>query len=214
MSGFQHHLFDEQRARAFVADSLGVRHERAFERCYHPAMKADYFRLCYLLIEGGFYVDADDICIGTDIGWLFDDGRLKVQPLCYDIASGTMVKPSMFLQAGAYNPCWIFYVNNNPMIATAGHPIVERALQQATDLLELANENVLPEIQATAGPGNLSRSIFEFGIKSGNVEGDLAILRDWDAFAVSKWPLSYRSDSRNWRISNQQRLPRNEEWSA
>ena len=49
-------------------------------------MQADYFRLCYLLVEGGFYVDADDVCVGTDIGWLFEDGRLKLQPLCYDMA--------------------------------------------------------------------------------------------------------------------------------
>ena len=80
-SGFTHRLFDEHAAKAFISGSLGTRHEGAFERCYHPAMQADYFRLCYLLVEGGFYVDADDICVGTDIGWLFEDGRLKT-PAC------------------------------------------------------------------------------------------------------------------------------------
>ena len=168
-SGFTHRLFDERSAKAFIGGSLGARHERAFERCYHPAMQADYFRLCYLLVEGGFYVDADDVCVGTDIGWLFDDGRLKLQPLCYDIASGTMVNPSVFLRSDAYNPSWIFYFNNNPLIASRGHPIIERALSQATDLLELAGEDVLPEIQTTTGPGNLSKSIFDLGTRSGVV---------------------------------------------
>ena len=93
-SGFKHRLFDEHAAEAFISGSLGARHKRAFERCYHPAMQADYFRLCYVLVEGGFYVDADDVCVGTDIGWLLEDGRLKLQPLCYDIASGAMVNPS------------------------------------------------------------------------------------------------------------------------
>lgn len=204
-SGFAHRLFDEGSAKAFIGASLGARHEHAFERCYHPAMQADYFRLCYLLIEGGFYVDADDVCVSANVGWLFDDGRLKIQPLCYDVASGTMVAPCVFLRSDAYDPNWIFYFNNNPMIANRGHPIIEHALRQATDLLELAND-VLPEIQTTTGPGNLSRSIFEFGTTSGRVESDLVVLQDWDSLAVSKWPLSHRADARNWRLSNQQRF--------
>jgi mannosyltransferase OCH1-like enzyme len=208
-SGLTHCLFDERSARAFIGGSLDARHERAFDRCYHPAMQADYFRLCYLLVQGGFYVDADDACVGTHISWLFDDGRLKVQPLCYDIASGAMVNPAKFLRIDAYEPSWIFYFNNNPLIASRGHPIIERALRHATELLELSGEGVLPEIQATTGPGNLSRSICELGSVSAGMDCDLVVLRDWDSFAVSKWPLSYRSDARNWRLSNRQRFCHN-----
>ncbi|MBU1689135.1 MAG: hypothetical protein KJ958_08475 [Gammaproteobacteria bacterium] len=207
--GFRHRLFDERSAKAFIGHSLGARHEHAFERCYHPAMQADYFRLCYLLVEGGLYVDADDVCVCTDIGCLFDDGRLKVQPLCYDINSGTMVSPSVFLRVDAYASSWIFYFNNNPLIASRGHPIIENALSRATGLLELAGKDELPEIQTTTGPGNLSKSIFDFGTTLGGVESDLMILRDWDSFAVSRWPLSYRNDARNWRLSNQQKFYRN-----
>lgn len=209
-SGFVHQLFDEQSAKKFISTSSGERHERAFEHCYHPAMKADYFRLCYLMLEGGFYVDADDVCISTQIGHLFDDGRLKVQPLCYDIASGTMVNPSVFLHVDAYNPNWIFYFNNNPLIANRGHPIIQCALQQATELLEIAGGDVLPEIQTTTGPGNLTKSIFDIGTTSKAVGDCLVVLRDWDSFAVSKWPLSHREDARNWRLSNQQRFPPND----
>jgi mannosyltransferase OCH1-like enzyme len=84
-SGFTHSLYNERSARELIGDSLGARHQHAFDRCYHPAMQADYFRLCYLWVKGGFYVDADDVCVGPKIDGLFDDGRLKVQPLCYDI---------------------------------------------------------------------------------------------------------------------------------
>jgi mannosyltransferase OCH1-like enzyme len=206
-SGFKHRLFDERTAGAFISGSLGARHKGAFERCYHPAMQADYFRLCYVLIEGGFYVDADDVCVGTDIGRLTEDGRLKLQPLCYDIATGAMVKPAVFLRADAYDPSWIFYFNNNPLIASPGHPVIEFALRQATRLLELAGEDELPEIQTATGPGNLSESIFDLGTKtSSNIEGDVVVLADWDSQAVSKWPLSYRDDARNWRLSNQKRF--------
>lgn len=173
-------------------------------------MQADYFRLCYLLVEGGFYVDADDICVSTDINCLFDDSRLKIQPLCYDIDSGTMVKPTVFLHADAHESNWIFYFNNNPLIADRGHPIIELALSQATTILETAGDNVLPEIQGTTGPGNLSKSIFNLGSTAKDGGSDLTVLRNWDSFAISKWPLSYRNDSRNWRLSNQQRFHLNE----
>jgi hypothetical protein len=209
-SGFTHCLFDECKAKAFIGRTLGARHERAFDLCYHPAMQADYFRLCYLLIEGGFYVDADDVCVGTQLGWLFEDGRLKVQPLCYDVELSSMVSSSDFLRTGAYRPHWIFYVNNNPLVARSRHPIIERALRRATNLLELAGDSELPEIQETTGPGNLSKSIFEFGAATNEIERDLVMVRDWEEVAVSKWPLSHRNDARNWRLSNQQRLRREE----
>jgi mannosyltransferase OCH1-like enzyme len=212
-SGFKHRLFDEGSARAFIADSLGERHERAYERCYHPAMQADYFRLCYLFVEGGFYVDADDVCLDANIAWLFDDGRLKIQPLCYDTVSARMVDPSVFLPPDAYNPGWIFYFNNNPLIANEGHPIIERALRQATELLECTVQGALPEIQATTGPGNLSRSILEHFTMVGGTDLGLVILREWDSLAVSKWPLSHRGDARNWRLSNQQRFNRSKDSS-
>jgi mannosyltransferase OCH1-like enzyme len=206
-SGFEHRLFDERTAGAFISSSLSARHKRAFERCYHPAMQADYFRLCYVLVEGGFYVDADDVCIGTDIGWLAEDGRLKLQPLCYDMATGGMVKPAVFRRADAYDPSWIFYFNNNPLIASPGHPVIQHALSQATRLLELAGEDELPEIQMATGPGTISKSIFDLGTRTiGDIESNIVALKDWDSLAVSKWPLSYRSDTRNWRLSNQKRF--------
>lgn len=206
-SGFEHRLFDERTAGAFIGSSLSARHKRAFERCYHPAMRADYFRLCYVLVEGGFYVDADDVCIASDIGWLAEDGRLKLQPLCYDIATGGMVKPAVFLRADAYDPSWIFYFNNNPLIASPGHPIIEHALSQATRLLELTDDDELPEIQMATGPGNISKSIFDLGTRtSSDIESNIVALKDWDSLAVLKWPLSYRGDARNWRLSNQTRF--------
>ena len=61
----------------------------------------------------------------------------------------------------------------------------------------------LPEIQSTTGPGNLTRSIFDLAKEHGETERALLVLRDWEDVATSKWPLSYRRDARNWRLSNQ-----------
>jgi mannosyltransferase OCH1-like enzyme len=206
-SGFEHKLFDKCAAGVFITSSLGARHKRAFDRCYHPAMQADYFRLCYVLVEGGCYVDADDVRVATDIDWLAEDGRLKLQPLCYDISTGSMVKPAVFLLGDAYDPSWIFYFNNNPLIASLGHPVIEHALEQATSCLERAGEAELPEIQMATGPGNISKSIADLGMNPGfDIESNIVVLEDWDSLAVSKWPLSYRDDTRNWRLSNQKRF--------
>lgn len=200
--GFDVRLFDNDGARKFIASCLGPRHENAYRRCYHPAMQSDYFRLCYILVEGGCYVDADDVHNGPGIERLFDDGRLKIQPLCYDIETDQMVPPDVFTEPGANAPTWIFYFNNNPLLAAPGHPIVERALANATGALERATDGEFPEIQLTTGPGNLTRSIFEFSQQRGATLNALLVLRDWENVASSRWPLSYRSDRRNWRLAN------------
>jgi hypothetical protein len=209
-SGFEYLVFDARSAARFIEQSLGKAHLQAFMRCYHPAMQADYFRLCYLVINGGMYVDADDVCIAKDISELFVGNCVKVQPLCYDIASDSMVQCEVFLQAGTNREGLIFYVNNNPLIACEGDPIVSRALERATLLLNIAAEGELPDIQSTTGPGNLSRIVFELGARCSG-EHRVTILRTWDSIGISKWPLGYRADGRNWRKSNRKRFAFDEE---
>ncbi len=201
--GYELEVFDESSARIFIRNRLGARHERAFNRCYHPSMMSDYFRYSYVFVEGGFYIDADDVYHEASIDQLFADGRLKLQPFCYDIATSQMVAPSIFLESGANEPGWIFYFNTTPLIASRHHPIVERALLNATLSLEADLPNGLPEVQATTGPGNLTRSVFEV-ICEGCSPDSMMVAHDWELISSSKWPLSYRNDSRNWRLSNQQ----------
>lgn len=200
--GVERLLFDKQQAREFIHLRLGARHKKAYDKCYHPAMQSDYFRLCYILVEGGCYIDVDDVYDGAQIQYLFNDGRLKIQPLCYDTATNMMVPPSLFTQSGANAASWIFYFNNNPLIAGSGHPLIDRALAQATLSLEKDVTNGLQEIQSTTGPGNLTKSIFDAGAENSEVEQSLLVLRDWESTAKNIWDLSYRNDSRNWRLSN------------
>ncbi len=195
-------LFDKHQAREFIRRRLGPRHKQAYDKCYHPAMQSDYFRLCYILVEGGCYIDADDVYDGSQIQHLFSDGRLKIQPLCYDMATNMMVPPSLFTKPGANAASWIFYFNNNPLIAGSGHPLIDRALAQATLSLEKDVTNGLPEIQSTTGPGNLTKSIFDAVTESGEIKQTLLVLRDWENIAKNRWDLSYRNDPRNWRLSN------------
>ena len=203
-SGFELQVFDESSAREFIRVHLGSRHVEAFDKCYHPSMKSDYFRYSYIFVEGGFYIDADDVYHGTGIDQLFSDGRLKLQPFCYDIATAQMVPPSDFVNLGQNQLSWIFYFNTTPLIAGRNHPIIERALLNATTSLEQESNGELPEVQAATGPGNLTRSVFELLADGSCPKEALLVVRDWEKTSTSKWPLSYRSDKRNWRLSNQQ----------
>lgn len=200
--GFDRHLFDSTQAKGFICRSLGERYKRAFEKCYHPAMQSDYFRLCYIFTEGGCYVDSDDVYLGVEVDHLFSDGRLKLQPLCYDMSTDEMVPPAVFKSPRADSLSWIFYFNNNPLIAANGHPVVGRALMSATTSLEEYSPSHLPDIQSTTGPGNLSKAVFDIGRDTSTIEDGLLVMRDWEHIAATQWPLSYRNDGRNWRLSN------------
>lgn len=200
---FKRVIFDDHAARNFIYERFGTKYVAAFDLCHHPAMRCDYLRLCYMLDVGGFYVDADEVYQGSDFQSLFSDDRLKVQPLCYDNLSESMVQTNVFLQRGADSPHWIFYVNNNPIIAPPDHPVIQMALKRATRIL-LSRAEERPDIQSTTGPGNLSASLVRHWIwlERERKDQDFDFLPDWDSHSISKWPLSYRNDERNWRIWN------------
>ena len=202
--GIERLLFDRRQAREFISRKLGSRHKQAFDKCYHPAMQSDYFRLCYIFVEGGCYIDTDDVYDGAAIQHIFKDSRLKIQPLCYDIATNMMVPPAVFTKPRENSAGWIFYFNNNPLIAGSEHPLIDRALSQSTRALEDSSTNGFPEIQSTTGPGNLTKSIFDAVMENYEIEQTLLVLRDWEDIAENIWHLSYRNDARNWRLSNSQ----------
>lgn len=200
--GFTIRLFDDTEARSFIASEFDALHCMAFDRCYHPAMRCDYFRLCYILRYGGFYVDADEVYKGTDIKRLFLDGTAKLQPLCYDVATQSMVPPDEFLHDTRFPTSRIFYVNNNPILAPPGHALIALALQRATRLL--LQDDKRADIQATTGPGNLSASLVRHvaHLERHGEPWDFTIVREWSTISDCRWFLSYRNDARNWRLAS------------
>jgi mannosyltransferase OCH1-like enzyme len=201
--GFVRVVFDNTSARSFILEKLGEDYLRAYDRCHHPAMRCDYFRLCYILIHGGFYIDADEFYQGVDCSRLFEDNKLKIQPLCYDIDTEKMIKIDRFIVNHEYCSTWIFYVNNNPLIAPPNHPVIRLALNRSTKIL-LRCKNGPLDIQSITGPGNLSASLVLHSLNSEMTRNpiDFYILPDWESISISSWPLSYRKDIRNWRLWN------------
>jgi mannosyltransferase OCH1-like enzyme len=196
--GIDRVLFDDTSARIFIADHYDEHHVRAFDLCSHPAMRSDYFRLCFIAEHGGLYVDADDEYSGIGLPDLWNSTEMKVQPLCYQISSDSMVVP--FEAVTSPSDGLIFYVNNNPIFAPPRHPVVVSALEQATmHLLETDGTN--RDIQGLTGPGNLTEALVRHAVNLARDDepNDFELLRNWDQIASSKWPLDYRDDSRNWR---------------
>jgi mannosyltransferase OCH1-like enzyme len=197
--GFEFRMFDDKAAARYIADGFGERERKAFARCRHPAMRADYLRMCFVLAEGGLYVDADDVLLGESWRSIFRNGRLKAQPLCYDVPSGSMVPAAEIWRTDCPTDGRIFYVNNDPIAAPAGHPVLRRALARATE--KLLGEDPFPEIQSTTGPGNFTAALAAHARALRVVRGplDFELLPDWDTIAETRWELSYRGDGRNWR---------------
>jgi hypothetical protein len=114
-----------------------------------------------------------------------------------------MVHTDVFVGNQDNSPEWIFYVNNNPLIAPASHPVIRLALARSTRLL-LSHRGERFDIQSTTGPGNLTGSLVRHSIasKRAGKAPDFLLLTNWDAVSISRWPLSYRHDERNWRLWN------------
>jgi len=197
--GFELRMFNDLSATAYIADRYGAQEREAFARCRHPAMRCDYLRMCVLLAEGGLYVDADDVLLGEGWRYIYHDGALKVQPLCYDIPSSAMVPATEIWRPDLPTNGRIFYVNNDPIAAPADHPVLRHALARATE--KLLGEDRFPEIQSTTGPGNFTAALAAHA-RNLTIAGaplDFELLHDWEAIAETRWELSYRGDARNWR---------------
>jgi len=199
--GFKHFLFNDITANDFIKNYFDSRYLNAFHRCLHPAMRSDYFRLCYLLKNGGFYVDADDVYKNISIEGLFSDDKMKIHPLCYDISTGSMVRAVDFILNNEYHPDRIYYVNNDPIISPPDHPLIQLALERSTQIL-LSSDGNIKDVQSTTGPGNLTASLVRYTIELESINKglDCRFLDNWDNISISQWPLEYRKDKRNWRI--------------
>ena len=214
-------MFNDDTAREFIGDELTSEHVAAFDACRHPAMRCDYFRLCFLLQHGGFYVDADDVYLGGLGPDLLTGSDLKLQPLCYDVTTDEMVDAEVFLEAirrgsgraprnNAANArdhrTRTHYINNNPLVAPAEHPVIRVALERANRLLAWESTDVRRSlgVQSTTGPGNLTAALVACALELGATgdRADVSFLENWDEFSVSRWPLEYRHDQRNWRLWN------------
>lgn len=129
---FDYHRFTLREATAFLTATCDARVVAAFRRAREPAMKADLFRLAYLLEKGGFYTDADDRC------------QRSLNPL--RCSGHSLITYQEDLGS----------IGNNFIAAVPGHPVIRAALTQATEAINRGDQDVL---WLSTGPGLISRVI-------------------------------------------------------
>jgi len=154
--------------------------------------------MCFVLAEGGLYVDADDVLLGDSWKNIFRDGGLKVQPLCYDIRPGAMVpaarsgEPICQRTKRIFTSIMIRSRRLRPSRSATGARSRDRAL---------LGEDSAPRDPVDDRPGNLTAALAAHArdSKLAGAPLDFELLHDWEAIAETRWNLSYRGDARNWR---------------
>jgi mannosyltransferase OCH1-like enzyme len=149
-------LFDDLSAKEFIADNFSSDVSYAYDLSPHPAMKSDLFRLCFLLLKGGFYLDAD----------------MAFRECFYNIFS-IKGEVSIFKWAshGRNNVCnWL--VGAAPQSEVIRF-VLDATVQSITKACELDRKQALKNILGVSGPGLLTRAVATYIARN---EGDAGAL--------------------------------------
>jgi hypothetical protein len=173
-------LFNDDSAREFILANFPDDVVSAYDLAYHPAMKSDIFRLCYVYITGSLYIDADEKCLLPVSTWL---------PSGFDFFA------SFEVVNGKYS------IGNKFFYAEKKSPIVFRSIEIAVnEILSCDCNNVKPNIWLTTGPGNLSRSYIQCYFNSNKINS--LLVPDDELEMYVKWmSLDYQNTRLNWRNS-------------
>ena len=128
-------VFDDRSAEAFLRETCDTDIASAYRRSKHVAQRADIFRLAWLAVEGGIYVDADDLR-AAPLASLAPDGATFVG---YQESYGT--------------------IGNNFLATVAAHPVIVRALDDSPPLPSTAATTT--QSRLATGPGLMTRAFAE-----------------------------------------------------
>jgi mannosyltransferase OCH1-like enzyme len=145
----------------------------AYRACQHPAMKSDFFRLAYLYLRGGIYIDADEECLCS----IEPLRRRPVALIARRMTTG------------------LTYLNNAPLFCVPRVPLLLRCLERATDTVLSARRQRL-KVWVSTGPGNLLR-VFADAVLRADAQPRTLILDDCDRFSRVAF-CEYKLTGRYW----------------
>lgn len=181
---YRHMLFNDRQAATYIAEHF-ERAARAFALCRHPAMKSDFFRICFILREGGFYVDADDACVRP-----LDDLREAIGNANFVALLSSDSAP---------------YVFNGFLAGNPGNRIMHSALDDMVERIEQAEiHGQSTDIWHTTGPGLITRAVSRWFMADQTEAQDALFLtpHQYNHFAREAEDLNYKSTAEgNWRLA-------------
>lgn len=131
--GFSYHLECDESARAFINTHYGQEITALYDACPHPAMRSDFWRLCYLHVQGGIYIDADVV---------------SRAPLT-DITRG-----SHFRTLLPYSVGQPWCLDNDVLIYEAGNPLMQHIMQTMFQRVRHVLETgYFENVWVSTGPG-------------------------------------------------------------
>ncbi len=130
---FTYYLECDETARAFIQAHYGAEITTLYDACPHPAMRSDFWRLCYLHVKGGVYIDADVI---------------SRAPLT-EITKGTSFKALLSYSIG--QP-WC--LDNDVLICEAGTPLMQHIMETMFQRVQhILDTGYFENIWVSTGPG-------------------------------------------------------------
>jgi len=172
---FAYTRWNHATAQEFLAGHTAPQVRRAYRIARHVAVRADLLRLALLLVEGGVYLDVDNLC-RAPLTTLLPGGAELV---LYQDDPGS--------------------IGNDFMAAAPGHPLVAEALAgAAAAVADGAGETVW----LSTGPGLISR-ILARAVAAGALPNIPAGVQLWSlptvcAVIARHRPLNYKRDGRHW----------------
>ncbi len=185
--GYVHDLFNDDTAQDFLATHYGTVLVDLYRACFHVAAKADFFRLAYLYKQGGFYIDADEVC-DRPLDGCFRTGGVE-QVLTFSRGLPSCV--------------------NNWFIGTAGGTrIIERTLDNCMgNISSVLRHGRKTNVWVLTGPGVLTFSILDLFCQpaeqlGGRAFGRTVLLEEGEYRKLfDAPPMQYKNDKQgNWRM--------------
>jgi hypothetical protein len=199
--GAEHVLFNAESADAYIARYYDADVIACYRHSHHPAMQADYFRLAFLAREGGLYVDADDLYVGTEGQVPMFADKVTIMPLARARGEAGMADVAQELRTMKSGRSVYYYMNNAPIFAPARSATMRRALVRATQRIkERIAAGEKSNIHLDTGPINFSAAMMEVVLRA-HVSGTpmpVDVRFDWDWMSVFQ-PLAYKRTDLNWR---------------
>jgi hypothetical protein len=178
--GFAYRRFDIGSAAAWIDENLGADWTAAWRIARTATEKSDFFRLCWLMVEGGIYADADDRLHGD------------LDAFCARVAGLTL-----------YSEAFGGALGNNLILTPARHPaIIWAALAARRALVERHNDGTWFRL----GPGLLTRAVARHiaWAAGRGINPDLTLMSQAEAARLVLFhvPLPYKRGSGHWNQTN------------